>query len=432
MTEFLLSDHDEAMLHGNFGQGPQIAMRILIRIAKIQGAEELIDISQVHIGGSIYTGPGSLAIVEQFANFGAKVRVPTTLNAISVDKRRWRDQGIDENFATKALRLADAFEEIGASPTFSCTPYALPGAPSAGEDIVWAESNAITYANSVIGARTNRHGDFLDICAAITGRAPKTNLHLTENRHGNFLVELPPLNDVDGAFFTALGYIVGQHSEGLVPVIDGLQSEPSLDDLKALCAAVSTSGPVGLVHVVGVTPEAPTRDKAFSGTKPLRSIQITEDMLVDIHRELSSGRGVPPLDSVFLGSPHFTLGDFKELSQLTDGRRCHPRVDTVIMTSRFVLEQAEANGWAQAAEHFGARISTDTCLCMLNSSIVPADTNTVMTSSGKFAHYGPGLIRQDVWYSSLRDCIDSAVCGKPVIRTPHWASGTNNEIPHKT
>lgn len=408
------------MLHGDFGEGAQIAMRILTRMAEIQGATELLDISQVHIGGSIYTGPGSLAVIERFVNYGAQVQVPTTLNAISVDKQRWREHNVDEDFAHYAIRLADAFQRLGASPTFTCTPYALPGAPGLGDDIVWAESNAITYANSVLGARTNRHGDFLDICAAITGRAPKTGLHLPANRRGNFLVEVPTVQHVDSAFFTALGYLIGKHAGRLIPVIDGLQTVPTMEELKALCAAASTSGPVGMLHIVGVTPEAGTLQAALGGNQPLQRLRVTEEMLVATARELNTAQDAAELDFVVLGSPHFTLGDFEELSGLVIGRRTHPRVTLRIVTSRFVLQQARDHGWAQAAEDFGATISTDTCLCMLNEAVLPARTHTVMTSSGKFAHYGPGLINRNIWYSSLQDCIESAVRGTPIIRTPQW------------
>jgi len=416
MSNLRLSDQDEAMLHGEFGKGPEVAMRILSRMADIQGAAELLDISQVHIGGSIYTGPGSLAIVEKFVEYGAQVRVPTTINAISVDKQRWRQHHVAEEFAGKAIRLADAFEKLGAAPTFSCTPYALPGAPAEGEDIVWAESNAITYANSLLGARTNRHGDFLDICAAITGRAPKTGLHLTENRRGGLLVEVPVQQNVDDSYYTALGYLIGQQAGNLIPVIDGLQSKPSFEDSKALCAAVSTAGAVGLVHIVGVTPEAPTRDAAFGGRNPQRYLTVTEAMLEEVKTSLTTGSGTPALDLVVLGSPHFTLGDFQELAELLADQPPRAKVPIWITTSRFVLEQAKAAGWAQEAESFGARISTDTCLCMLNSAVLPPNAQTIMTSSGKFAHYGPGLVNRPVWYSSLKNCIDSAVSGIPTTR----------------
>lgn len=421
-TKLRLSHHDQSMLDGEHGEGPRVAMSILVRMAQIQGATALIDISRVHVGGSIYTGPGSLAVIEKFAEYGAKVAVPTTVNAISVDKQRWRSHHVDKDFAQKAIRLAEQFERLGAKPTFSCTPYVFSDAPQHGEDIVWAESNAITYANSVLGARTNRHGDFLDICAAITGRAPYTGLHKSENRRGNFLITLTPPVRTDVSFYTTFGYLIGKHAGSLVPVVNGLKRMPSIEELKAFCAAVATSGAVGLVHLVGLTPEAPTLEEALGGKTPIQTLHVTEEMLVQTAHELTTGTGNPQLDIVVLGSPHFTLGDFQELAQLTAGRKAHRNVDIFITTSRFVLEQAIAKGWAQEVQRFGARISTDTCLCMLSPATLPREAETVMTNSGKFAHYGPGLTRRDVWYSSLLDCVESAESGRPIIHSPQWFS----------
>jgi predicted aconitase len=422
VTDLQLSDQDQRMLDGEMGEATQIAMRILTRIAYIQGAAELIDISHVHVGGSIYTGPGSLHVVETLAKKGAKVRVPTTINAISIDRERWKEQNVDEGFAHLADRLATAFEEMGASPVFSCTPYIFPEGPTLGQDIVWAESNAIAYANGVLGARTNRHGDFLDICAAITGRAPLAGMHLGANRSGTFVINVPPLTNLDGSFYTALGYLVGKLTGDLVPIVSGLKEEPSLEDLKSFCAAAASSGAVGMFHMVGITPEAPTLEVALGGREPLKITDITKEDLIKVRQDLSSGDGAA-LDAIVLGSPHFTLGDCSELAALVTGKRANPNIDILITTSRFVLSEARTRGWADPIEKFGARFSTDTCLCMLNENSLKTATRTVMTNSGKFAHYGPGLIRCGVYFGALSDCVDSAVAGRPIIRAPQWTAG---------
>lgn len=421
MTELKLSTQDQQMLDGAMGKGVQSAMRVIVRIATIQQATELIDISHVHVGGSIYTGPGSLDVIETLVGQGARVRVPTTINAISIDRQRWKNQAIDKEFARSADRLATAFEDLGASPIFSCTPYVFPEAPTAGQDIVWAESNAIAYANAVIGARTNRHGDFLDICAAITGRVPLAGLHLPETRLGTFLVEVPPLQNLDGSFYTALGYLVGKHADDLVPVIDGLVDHPSQGDLKSFCAAVATSGAVGMFHMVGVTPEAPSRRAAFGGKAPLRTLKVTTSALIETTKSLSSGDG-DKLDLIVMGSPHLTIGECAELAGLVRGKKRHRRVDFLITTNRLVLEQARLNGWAEIIEEFGGRFSTDTCLCMLNPAMIPNRVHTVMTNSGKFAHYGPGLIKRGVYFGAMNDCVESAVAGRPTVSFPAWAS----------
>ena len=414
-----LSDRDRAMLAGDDGAATQVAMRVLLRMASIQQATELLDIRHVHIGGSIFTGLGSLSAVERMAALGATVRVPTTVNSISVDRRRHDDRGLDSEFARNAERMATALERMGTRLVFSCTPYVFPDGPVFGDDVLWAESNAIAYANSVVGARTNRHGDFLDLCAALTGRVPRSGLHLPENRVGEFLVRVPDVRDPDPSFFTTLGYLVGKHAGTDVPVIDGISWTPSTEDLKAFCATVTTSGPVGLFHMVGVTPEAPTVEAALGGRPPRRVLDVTTADLREVWHGLSSGRG-DSLQLVLFGSPHATLGDLARLADLSRGRRKHPGVDVLVTTSRFAREQASAHGFLGAIEDFGMRVITDTCLCMRTEQSLPPGTEGVMTDSGKFAHYGPGLIRRGVYFGSTSDCVGSAVTGRPVLVEPGW------------
>lgn len=414
-----LSDNDRAMLDGREGEAVQRAVRIILRIAEIQGAPRLIDISRVHVGGSIYTGRGSLAVIEELVSLGAQVRVPTTVNAISIDRRDGRKPAANDEFARNADRLASALETMGCTSTFSCTPYVFPEPPTLGEDILWAESNAITYANSVLGARTNRHGDFLDVCAAITGRVPFSGLHVPENRVGTLLVTVPEVENPDSSFFTVLGYLIGKQTGTQVPVIEGIRKSPSMEDLKALCSTVATSGSVGLFHMVGVTPEAPTLDAALGGREPARTLTVTLDDLRNVWRNLSSGRH-EELQLVVVGSPHTTMGDLVELAELVRGRKKHSRVDFLVTTSRFVHHQAEQRGLLEVLTEFGIRVNTDTCLCMLNERQLPAGTVGVMTNSGKFAHYGPGLVNRGVYFGSTKDCVESAVLGRPVVADPRW------------
>jgi cis-L-3-hydroxyproline dehydratase len=414
-----LSDVDRAVLAGSEGEAARRAMRIIVRIAEIQRAPKLIDISHVHVGGSIYTGPGSLEVIERLLTAGAKVRVPTTVNAISIDRRRGRVPEGGEEYARNADRLAAVLEAMGCRPIFSCTPYVFPDTPELGQDVLWAESNAIVYANSVIGARTNRHGDFMDVFAAITGRVPYSGLHRSENRVGNFLVEVPDVLDPDPHFFAVLGYLIGKEAGSHVPVIEGIGHAPSLESMKALCSTVAAAGAVALLHMVGVTPEAPTLEAALGGRKPDRTLTVTREDLRDVWRDMSSGRG-RELHSVLIGSPHATLGDFVELADRVRGRKKDSRVDLLVTTSRFVHEQAEQQGLLDVLTEFGARVSTDTCLCMLNEQQLPSGTVGVMTNSGKFAHYGPGLINRGVYFGSTQDCVESAVLGRPAIAEPGW------------
>ncbi|MEC1715133.1 aconitase X catalytic domain-containing protein [Schinkia azotoformans] len=418
-TTMNLSDSDKKILHGEEGEARQIAMRILIRIADIQGATEFVDITHAHIGGSLYTGPGSLKVIEKFAELGGKVKVPTTINAISIDRKRWREQGIDEEFAGYADRLARAFEKMGANPIFSCTPYIFPEGPKFGDNIVWAESNAIAYANSVIGARTNRHGDFIDICAALTGRAPLAGLHLKENRIGTFLVNVPELDEVDPNFYSVLGYLIGKHAKEDVPIVNGIKVKPTLEDLKSFSSMISTSGPVGIYHLVGVTPEAKTLEQALDGKEPIRILNVTKEELETVWKGLTTSYGAK-LDLVLMGSPHFTLSEFQELTKLVVGKKIHSNIDFLITTNTLVFRQAEKEGWIEKIKEFGARFSTDICLCSLHENMFPKTTQTVLTNSGKFAHYGPGLINRGVFFGAMEDCVNSAILGEVVIGKPKW------------
>lgn len=408
-----LTKKDRDMLSGKHSKSTQFAMKTIVRMAKIQQAQSLIDITHVHIGGSIYTGEASLNIIESLANEGVKVVVPTTINAISVDRRTWDEKNDTNIFNINANRLAKAFEKMGAQPMFSCIPYIYPSKPKLNDDIVWAESNAIAYANSVLGARTNRHGDFMDICAAITGRAPKAGLHIEENRKGTILFEVPDIKYNDTSLFTALGYFIGKQSSEEIPVIAGLKSKPSLEELKAFSAAASTAGPIGLFHMVGITPEATTINNAFGGLPIPDAHKITIKELEETIDKLSTDNG-KNLDLIVMGSPHYTLEEFHELIELISEEKIHENVEMWITTNMYVFNEAKNLGYIDKLELFGAKIITDMCLCMLNEKVIGVDNDCIMTNSGKFAHYGPGLVNRNITFSNTKDCVDSAILGKKI------------------
>ena len=200
-TAIHLTDDDQAVLTGEHGKAAAVAMRIVLRMAEIEGADGLIDITRAHIDGCIYTGPGGLAFAEKLKDLGGRVKVPTTLNAISVDQRGWRVQGIPPAFGEPASRLADAYVAMGAEPTFTCAPYLLDDRPERDEQIVWAESNAVVFANSVLGARTMKYPDYLDICVALTGRALKAGCHLDAERLPGLRIRLSSLEKVDDSLY---------------------------------------------------------------------------------------------------------------------------------------------------------------------------------------------------------------------------------------
>ncbi|MEB0047504.1 MULTISPECIES: aconitase family protein [unclassified Pseudomonas] len=415
-----LTEHDQALLAGHHGKAAQVAMQIVLRMAQLQGARCLLDVTQAHIDGCIYTGPASLRFAEQLVQWGATVRVPTTLNSISVDQRRWRELGIDPALGIPASALGDAYMAMGAQLSFTCAPYLLDSAPKAGDQIVWAESNAVVYANSVLGARTLKYPDYLDICIALTGRAPQVGCHLEAHRKAQLSIALPPLHVLDDAFYPLLGYHVGTLSGSRIPLVLGLeQHTPSLDDLKAFGAAFATTSAAPLFHIAGVTPEAVDRARVLEAgsTVPMETISL-EDLLRS-WRELNSARD-SRVDVVSLGNPHFSLSEFAHLARLCKGRYKHPDVVIAITCGRAVLEQAREAGHIAVIEAFGATLVTDTCWCMLGEPVIPPTATTLMTNSGKYAHYAPGLVGRKVHFSSLADCVDSACSATASGRLPVW------------
>ncbi|MEZ4507367.1 MAG: aconitase X [Thermomicrobiales bacterium] len=262
-----LTETERGMLAGDDGPAAALAMRILTRVAPLYGADRFIEVTKAHIDGIVYEGNAGLAFAERLADLGGRVRVPTSLNVMSMDRTNWRALGQDPQFADNARRLGMAYVRMGAVPGFTCAPYHTEATPVFGEQIAWSESNAVAYANSVIGARTNRYGDYLDISWPYQ-RVPASGLHLTEHRKGTHHFRLAgisrALQERDD-FYPVLGYLLGQSVSSGVPVIDGLDVDPTSDQLKALAAAAASSGAIALFHIVGVTPEAPDLAARVSG-----------------------------------------------------------------------------------------------------------------------------------------------------------------------
>jgi len=415
-----LSDRDRAMLDGADGPAPQLAMSILVRMADVYGARELMDISQAHIDSTIYLGDATLEFAERLASMGARVAVPTSLNVSGVDECGWKDWAVSPEWAAKAARQMLAYERMGAVPTWTCAPYQTRMRPVFGQQIAWGESNAIAFANSVIGARTERYPDLLDICCAITGRVPAIGLHLDDGRAGELLLRLvsvPAALQHDDQFFAVLGHLVGKLADDLIPVIDGVIVSPPEDHLKAFAAAAASSGRVALFHMVGVTPEAPTLEAAFRGRSPRRTIAITVSDLRAARRELTSADG-RDLDMVILGSPHFSIAEFRALAPLVAGRRAHPRVKFLVTSSRLMKEEADKAGVLAPIVAFGAQITLDTCI--LASPMLPPEIKTLMTNSAKYAYYAPSLLNTRVTFGSLADCVNSAAEGRVVRDESLW------------
>lgn len=417
MTLHLTPD-EGAFLDGTQGDAAALAMRVLVAAAELLGAQRLVEIGSAHVDGCLYHGDGGVEFAERLVAGGGRVRVPTTLNVGALDLLHPGRVRGDAHHAAMARRQMEAYLALGCAPTWTCAPYQAGHRPGLGEQVAWGESNAIAFANSVLGARTERYGDFLDACCALTGRAPLHGLHLEENRRARVAVDLSGVPDTlkrRDVFYPVLGTWLGREFGREVTALVGLPADVTEDQLKALGAAGASSGAVALFHVVGVTPEAPTLEAAVGDPDTVLRITPTPSMLREALRRLST-TDAEHVDAVAVGSPHFSREEFAELVRLVRGRRM--AVPFYACTGRHVMVALEASGDAALLAEAGVDVVVDTCVVV--TPILPPSGGVLMTCSGKFAHYGPSNTGYDVVYGSLEECVASAESGRVVREESLW------------
>jgi predicted aconitase len=425
MTETIaLDESDHSRLAGAEGPALQLAMRLVLRAAEIMGAKSLVPVGFAHLDACFYTGQAHVDFAQYLLEHGARFSLPTWTNVgmVSLEDSDLRPESEAPEIVGGARRLMQIYARLGAKPVWTCAPYQLPGRPRRGDHIVAGESNAVTFYNSVLGARTNKYGDYLDVACAMIGKAPLAGLHLDDARAGQLHFDVSAIagdfirQDI---FYHLLGHHVGARSGQRIPVISGLPPNATEDNLKAVSAAVAASGGVELWHAVGRTPEAPDIETAFRGRPPAAKYQIEGDDLIAAHRELSSATD-GPLAMVALGTPHFSFTEFAELAALLSGRRVKPGLKFYVSTSRFIRDLAAARGWIEHLERAGATIVVDTCTYY--SPAVRGAKGRVMTNAAKWAYYAPGMLGVEVAFGSMKECVESAVLGE-VWRDPAlWKS----------
>ncbi|KAF3388737.1 Uncharacterized protein F1880_004482 [Penicillium rolfsii] len=424
-----LSSLDRELLNGSHGKAAQVAMRVILRTANIQGVTELINVKQAHIDCCIYTGPATLQFAQTLCRWGAKVRIPTSLNSISIDRRLWRSQGVDPSLGEPSEKLAQAYVEMGAQPTFTCAPYLLDTRPEPGDHIMWAESNAVVFANSVLGARTIKCPDYLDVCVALTGRSLNTGCHLTENRKARIEIHLDLAVDTDDSLYPLLGYIAGDIATDLVPIITGLESKlVSTEDLKAFGAAFATTSSAPMFHIAGITIEAREPLDIQAHLNDTTRVTVSwSDLAKQWERfnAFAEGEERTPIDLVSLGNPHFSYDELGKLAQLCSERQKSANTALVVTCNRDTYSRAAKDGLIIAVEEFGAQIVTDTCWCMMQEPIIPPESKTIMTNSAKYAHYGKGLTGRQIRFGSLAQCVEAACSGEVTNTMPSWLSESN-------
>jgi len=393
-----LTDEERALLDGAAGHAARKATEILVALGEIYGAEDLVPVRSVQVSGVSYhnLGEAGLEWLEAMAVDG-RVLTLTTLNPAGMDLMDWREQGIEPEFAERQLRLVAAYERMGIAPTCTCTPYLIGNLPGPGEHVAWAESSAVAFANSVLGARTNREGGPSALAVALTGRTPRYGLHLDEHREAELAVVIEaPLGST--AAWGALGRVLGRAAGGRVPLLS-TSARPSVAELKAFGAALVTFGGSPLYYVEGLTPAPP-------GPRPSESMPVRAADLEQATAALSDG--ADEIDMVALGCPHASLAELTELARLLEGKTVHK--ETWICTARPTKEAAAAMGLLSIIERSGARVVADTCF-----AVTPLESRrgmTIATDSAKGCYYASGHNKLRVHLATVQACVEAAVTGR--------------------
>jgi predicted aconitase len=412
MTELGLTRQETAMLEGELGPAVQRAIEIVVALARIYGARSLVPVSSVQVAGVSYKnlGEAGLAFLREWADQGARVRVPTSLNPAGTDATRWRSLGFSQAFAAQQERVLEAYAAMGIQPTCTCTPYLTGTPPAYGAHIAWAESSAVSFANSVLGARTNREGGPSALAAAITGRTAAYGLHLDSPRVATYRVDVRcALRTVSD--WGVLGYLVGRQVRTAVPYFflhravlrppapAALDGDPGVDCLKALGAALAASGAVALYHIHGITPEARQAGMLAPGAQRI----VVED-LADGYRALDSA--TCEVDLVSIGCPHASQSEICEIAAALVGKRI--RAQLWVTSARATL--ARLPDEVAAIEAAGGRVVADTC--MVVAPIEDLGFRTLATNSAKMATYAPSHSHVQVRLGTLAQCIAAAVTGR--------------------
>jgi predicted aconitase len=393
-----LTREEEAMLAGEEGPGAAKLLELLVALGEVFGAERLVPVESAHIAGVSYKnlGEAGLGWLEEQAKMGAKARIRATLNPAGMDMELWREMGVPEEFAEGQRRVLAAFERMDVEPTCTCTPYLAGHVPGFGSQIAWAESSAVCFSNSVLGARTNRESGPTTLASAVTGLAALYGYRLDENRRPGAVVEIEA--ELDAIMdYSALGYITGKSLGTTVPYFTGL-GDPSLESKKALGAACATSGGIALWHGEGVTPEAESMKEHLVG---LERITISAG---DIEEAIARLTG--PLDNpiIALGCPHSSLEELEEIAGLVSGRDYGGRL--WVFTSRGVYSRADEAGHVGAIRAAGGRVFKDTC--MVVAPLREMGWTEVATNSFKAGHYMASFGMR-TWMGTIRELLEESL-----------------------
>ena len=394
-----LTKNEEKMLGGEEGHAVKKSMEILVTLGNIYGAEKLVKIGSVQVAGVSYhnLGDAGLEFLNELAKDG-KVKVLTTLNPAGMDLENWRNLGIDKAFAQKQNQVIEAFNKMGIIISCTCTPYLIGNLPRYGEHIAWSESSAVTFANSVIGAKTNREGGPSALAAAFVGKTPCYGLHLDEHRvpdtHVEVTAELSTFSD-----WGALGYCIGKQAQSKIPYITGI-NDVSLDELKSFCASVVTFGSKPLFYMKGITPASERQEP------PKEKIVIDDVDIREAYEAINDD--VEDIDFVCIGCPHASIKEIAQIANLLEDKRISTNTEFWVATSRPMKQLADKRGYTQVIEDAGGKFACDTCMAV---APLKGRFRTVATTSAKGCYYSRHN-KMLTKMGSLEECVQAGVSGK--------------------
>lgn len=417
-----LSNEDKRMLDGEYGEATRIGMAVMKDLGELYGAEEMVSISMVHDDSAWFEGLAAVEFAEHLLEIGGKFRVPTSLNAILLDMEKWQELGWSPELYEIHKRIARAHTGLGAAGSFTCTPYHAGFVPRFGEQVAWAESNATNYVNSVIGARTERYAGLLDLCAGLTGRVPYRGLHVPENRRARVLIKLEGMRSEwfeDDAIWDVLGYVHGEIVGDRIGAMEGLPTTAPIDGLKRFSATAASSGGVGLFHLIGLTPEAHTREMAFHNQKPEEIVTVDVNRIRESYERMSAGHP-SEINMINTGCPHLSYAECVRLAKAFNGRKVNPNIEFWAYTCRANLRHIKDCGLYDELVRCGVRIFTDGC-----PMVTPWNYwkfKGLMSNSGKFCSYCYSYSGIYPVYGSLEDLVETAVNGKLTRKERPWMS----------
>lgn len=411
-----LNDQQKEMLDGKRGRGAQKAMEILLAYGECNDAKRMIPVTSVHVAGNfpVLMDEG-IDWLEDLAQDGTRVSVYTTKNPEMFDFEEAEELRIPDIYQIRQKRIHEVLKSLGVTLTYSCHHYLVGNVPRFGDHIAWASSGSQVFANSVIGARSNRDGDHVALAAAITGVIPDWGMHITENRKAEMLIDVSQL-DLSGygpADYKALGWYLGKIIGARIPAFINLPSNMHIEEIKGLLYTLTVTGATGLVHLVGITPEAPSPEAAFGGPAPVSAdIIASQDEVDRAFGEISSS-SEEKVDLVIFGCPQCSIQEVQEITDLLKGRKIHPETQLWICTSRWVKTLCERMGLDSLLDSSGVRIVADVGAADgPHLYLKEQGIRVIALNSARGSYYSHNLFGMDTWFGSTEDCVETAISGR--------------------